>query len=270
MPIDHSKRTACELPAAQAQVNNAMRAGLSREQLIEVEFWRTSPTENPDTNAVENILHKCAEARLFLKEIRMYSNLFEQASVVLELGAGQAWASALVKREFPHLVIYASDISPYAVRSVVKWEHVFCSKVDRVFACPGNEIPLEDSSVDLVFCFQAAHHFRAHRTTLLEIKRVLKSRGVCLYLQEPCCPQFWHPLANWRVNRKRPEVPEDVIVHKKLVTIAREIGLSASYNLAPNAMNKGPFETIYNAFLGRFKLLQYLLPCAADLIFRKQ
>jgi len=244
--------------------------GFSEEQRVEVEFWRTSPTENPDSNAVENILHKCAEARILLRELRLHSVFFERASVVLELGAGQAWASALVKREFPHLVTYASDISPYAVRSVAKWDHVFCSKVDRVFACPSNEIPLEDGSVDLVFCFQAAHHFRAHRTTLLEIKRVLKSSGVCLYLQEPCCPWFWYPLANWRVNHKRPAVPEDVIVHRKLASIAAEIGFSASYNLVPHTMNRGPIETIYYAFLGRVKPLRYLLPCAADFIFLKQ
>jgi SAM-dependent methyltransferase len=243
--------------------------GLSREQAIEVEFWRTSPNESPDSNAVENILHKCAEARLFLSEFRIHNNIFAQASVVLELGAGQAWASALVKRELPHLVAYASDISPYAVRSVSKWEHVFCSKVDRVFACPSSEIPLENESVDLVFCFQAAHHFREHRTTLVEIKRVLKSSGVCLYLQEPSCPRFWYRLANWRVNRKRPEVPEDVIVHRKLVAIAEEIGFSASYNLVPHTMNRGTIETIYYAFLCRVKPLQHLLPCGADYIFRK-
>jgi len=244
--------------------------GFSREQAVEVEFWRTSPTENPESNAVENILHKCAEARILLGELRMHRVFFAQSSKVLELGAGQAWASALVKREFPHLVTYASDISPYAVRSVHKWEHVFSSKVDRVFACPSNEIPLEDESVDLVFCFQAAHHFRAHRTTLIEIRRVLKSGGVCLYLQEPCSPQFWYPLAYWRVNHKRPEVPEDVIIHRKLAAIAEEIGFSASYNLVPHTMNRGPFETVYYALLGRLKPLQHILPCSADFIFCKR
>ena len=246
-----------------------MRGG-AKEQLIEVEFWRTSPTENPGSNAVENILNKCAEARILLRELRMHRNFFEQASVVLELGAGQAWGSVLAKREFPHLVTYASDISPYAVRSVSKLEHVFSSRVDRVFACPSNKIPLEDESVDLVFCFQAAHHFRLHRTTLVEIKRVLKTKGVCLYLQEPCCPRIWYPVARWRVNRKRPEVPEDVIVHRKLVAIAEEIGFSASCNLVPHTMNREPVEALYYAFLGRIKPLQYFFPCSADFIFCKQ
>jgi len=241
----------------------------SKEQLIEVEFWRTSPTESPSSDAVDNILHKCAEARTLLKEIRMHGKFFSRASVVLELGAGQAWASALVKREFPHLVAYASDISPYAVCSVNKWEHVFSSRVDRVFSCPSNEIPLEDNSIDLVFCFQAAHHFRTHRTTLVEIRRVLKEGGACLYLQEPCCPRLWYSIARWRVNRKRPEVPEDVIVHRKLVAIAEEVGLSASYKLVPHTTNKGPLETIYYDLLSRFKMLRFFLPCSADFIFLK-
>lgn len=257
------------LASGEVELECAMR-GLSREQLIEVEFWRNSLTEGPDCGAVDNILHKCAEARILLRELRMHSSFFERASIVLELGAGQAWGSALAKREFPHLVTYASDISPDAVRSVSKWERVFSSKVDHVLSCPSNKIPLEDESVDLVFCFQAAHHFRAHRSTLLEIRRVLKRKGFCLYLQEPCCLRFWYPLAYWRVNRKRPEVPEDVIVHRKLVAIAEEIGFSASYNFVPHTMNRGPVETLYYALLGWAKPLQYFLPCSADFIFFKK
>jgi SAM-dependent methyltransferase len=243
---------------------------LSPEQLVEIDYWRTSLTESPDSTSVDNILHKCAEARILLTEIRSYSNLFAHASVVLELGAGQAWASALVKREFPHVRAYASDISPYAVRSVHKWEHVFSSKVDRVFACPSDDIPLDVESVDLVFCFQAAHHFRKHRSTLVEIRRILKTGGVCLYLQEPSCPVFWYSAAHWRVNRKRPEVPEDVIVRKKLAAVAEEIGFAASCKLVPHTINRGVLETIYYALLAQIKSLQYLVPCSADFIFVKQ
>lgn len=264
--MSHTKHSLAAVPAPSL---DAMR-GFSREQLIEIEAWRTSPTDSPESNAVENILHKCAEARIFLTELRGHSDFFARASVTLELGAGQAWASSLVKREFPHLVTYASDISPYAVQSVSKWEHVFSSKVDRVFACPSNKIPLEADSVDLVFCFQAAHHFRSHRSTLVEIRRVLKPGGFCLYLQEPCCPRFWYRAAYWRVNRKRSEVPEDVIVHRKLAAMAKEVGFSASYNLVPHTMNRGLVETVYYAFLCRVKPLQHLLPCSADFIFQKR
>jgi len=256
--------------AASTQKSADMMERYSKEQLAEVDFWRVSSTEKPESSAVENILNKCAEGRVLLHEFRKYSDLFNKASVILELGAGQAWASALAKREFPHLITYASDISPYAVSSVGKWEHVFSSKVDRVFACPSNKIPLGDESVDLVFCFQAAHHFRAHRTTLVEIRRVLRTKGVCLYLQEPCCPQFWYPVAYRRVNRKRPGVPEDVIVHRKLVAIAEDIGLSARCYLVPHTLNRGPIETLYYAVLARVKPLTHFLPCSADFIFRKQ
>lgn len=242
----------------------------SKEQLQEIEFWRTSPTESPESSAVDNILHKCAEARILLQEIRLHRSFFEEASTVLELGAGQGWASALVKKEFPHLTTLASDISPYAVSSVGKWEHVFSSKVDRVFACPSNRITLESASIDLIFCFQAAHHFRSHRSTLVEIRRVLKSKGVGLYLQEPCCPRFWYPLAHWRVNRKRPEVPEDVIIHKKLLAIAQEVGFSASCRLAPHTINRGVGEGVYYALLTRIAPLRKIFPCSADFIFRKE
>jgi len=243
---------------------------LSPEQLAEVNFWKTSPTESPDSSSIDNILHKCAEARIFLAEVRMYSSLFACASVVLELGAGQAWASALLKREFSHLVAYASDISADAVKSVNKWEHVFSSKVDRVMACPSDEIPLDDDSVDLVYCFQAAHHFRKHRSTLVEINRILKPGGTCLYLQEPSCLEFLYPAARWRVNHKRPDVPEDVIVRGKLTAIAEEVGFRASCALVPHTINRGVFEAVYYALLARVRPLQVLLPCSADFIFCKR
>ncbi len=254
--------------AAGFAVQNPL-SSLSPEQSLEVEFWRTSTTESPESTAVDNIVHKCAEARVFLASIRAHREFFSSASTVLELGAGQAWASALLKREFPHLVSYATDISPYAVRSVDKWEHVFQAKVDHVCACPSDEVPLADSAIDLVFSFQAAHHFRKHRSTLIEIKRVLKPGGVCLYLQEPSCPKFCYPAAYWRVNHKRPEVPEDVIVRRKLVSIAKEVGFEASYNLVPHTMDRGPFETVYYALLAKIAPLTYLLPCSADFVFRK-
>jgi methylase of polypeptide subunit release factors len=43
----------------------------------------------------------------------IWSSAFQQATRVLELGAGQAWAACIVKQRFPHLHVFASDICLY-------------------------------------------------------------------------------------------------------------------------------------------------------------
>ena len=149
----------------------------------------------------------------------------------------------MVKRAFPGLEVLASDLSPEAIALAPRWKDVFGAVPDRTFACASYEIPLEDASVGLVYAFQAAHHFGAHRRTLAELQRVLRPGGHVLYLHEPSCPPRLHDLAKRRANRKRPEVPEDVLVHSELSELAREQGFEASVRFDPDALNRRPGQT---------------------------
>jgi len=59
-------------------------------------------------------------------------------------------------------------------------------KLDGVFPCSSYEIPVESASLDLIFCYAAAHHFMAHRRTLREIHRVLAPAGIaCICVNPP-------------------------------------------------------------------------------------
>jgi SAM-dependent methyltransferase len=146
---------------------------------------------------------------------------------------------------------------------------VFKVQIDQHYACKSYNIPEEDASLDCVFCFAAAHHFVAHRRTLQEIARVLSPGGNCLYFYEPSCPSFWHPLAYRRVNRKRPEVPEDVLIYSKIRDLASDAGLNYDLQFYPSTLKRGAVETVYYTLLGEIHPLQRLLPCTVNYHFSK-
>jgi SAM-dependent methyltransferase len=239
-----------------------------REQ-EELRFWEESETESPQSDSIENILNKAAGARVFLEKLGAYSSLFANARSILELGAGQCWASCIVKRLYPDATVTATDISPAAVASAKKWEHIYRTQLDRVLASRAFDTPFEQSSFDLIFAYSAAHHFAKHRRTFRELARILQPGGCALYLHEPGCPAYLYGLALRRVNAKRIEVFEDVLRYRQLVELGKEFGLNVEYRFAPTVTNRGPVETIYYFGLQKVPVLQRVLPSTVDIIIRK-
>jgi ubiquinone/menaquinone biosynthesis C-methylase UbiE len=188
---------------------------------------------------------------------------------VLELGGGQGWSSCLIKRLHPAAHVTLTDISPFAVQSAGKWESVFSTRLDAAYACNSDAIEEPDDSLDLVYCFAAAHHFRSHRRTLRELKRVLRPGGVALYLYEPACPRIWHGISYRRVNRVRPAVEEDVLVWQELLKVARELGLEARVDFHPSTLHRRPIAAVYYAVLSWMPWLCRLVPCSANFVFTK-
>ncbi len=245
-----------------------MKSTAERE-LAEIRFWENSKSESPQSDSLESILRKAAEAQVFLEKVDYFKKLFVSANRILELGGGQCWASCIVKRLFSNVHVTATDISPAAVASLHKWEHIFRVKVDDVEACSASDTPFGDKSFDLVFVFSAAHHFAQHRKTFIELARILRPGGTALYLHEPGCQSFMLSAARWRVNAKRPWVYEDVIVYKKLMELGKETGLDVKVRFAPTITNRGPMQTIYFFVMRQLPLLQYVLPTTVDIIIHK-
>ena len=243
---------------------------LKRAERIEIEYWRTSPTESPGSDSIENILNKMTDAPVFLEAIAGYRSVLDESQRILELGAGQGWASCLLKRILgPNTRVVASDISPHAPASLPTWTRLFDVGGVPGIACRSYALPFAACSFDTVIAFQAAHHFRAHRSTLEEIARVLRAGGACLYLHEPACPGYIYRLAHYRVNRKRPDVPEDVLVASRLFGIAREVGLVPSSEFDVSILKRGPTEMVYYMGLRMLPWLRHVLPCTRHFLFRK-
>jgi SAM-dependent methyltransferase len=247
-----------------------MKPRLELLQKREIEYWRESEHETPDSDSVHNLINKMGDVPVFMEALQPYTSLFEGKDLrILELGGGQGWSACLMKRLFPRAHVTLSDISPYAVQSRPKWENVFQTKIDAAYACLSYLIPEADASLDVVYCFAAAHHFRAHRRTLKELYRVLKPGGTALYLYEPTCRRILHPLAYRRVNRIRPAVEEDVIVWRDLVAIAKEAGLNTRVDFTPSTLRRRPIVAVYYAVLALLPLLGRILPCSANFVFTK-
>lgn len=236
---------------------------------MEIEYWATSPKESPEADTIENVVTKMTEAGVLVEKLDAFADLFASASAILELGGGQLWASCIVKKCWPNAEVVGTDIAPAAVASAGRWERTFDVRLDKVATCPSSAIPFPDASFDLVFAFATAHHFGRHAATLTEVARVLRPGGHGLYLHEPSCLPVLYPLALRRVNRKRPEVPEDVIVPRRLAEAATGAGLGIEYRYAPTTTARGPKQTLYYEVLSRTRPLCRILPCSIDVVFRK-
>ena len=242
---------------------------LLARQRCEINFWRDSPHERPQSQSLESVINKAAEAAILLHLLQVYQTDFDRAGDILELGGGQGWAACIAKRKFPRAAVTTTDISSYALASLPKWERIFNAHLDGAHACRSYEIPVRDESYDLVFCFAAAHHFGAHRRTLSELRRILRPNGVVLYLYEPSCPRLLYGPAVERVRRKRPEVPEDVLIPSQIRALAKESGLSLEVRFYPSVQYRSPGALLYYSVLARLAWLQKVLPCTANFRFTK-
>lgn len=235
-------------------------------QHIELALWE----QLKDQDWLANLANKLSEMRWLLPRFAEYTQLFGKAQSILELGAGDGWASCVAKRLYPDAWVIASDISEAAISGIGKWERIFESSVDARLACKSYAVPLPDGSIDVIFTFQAAHHFLLQVESLEEVARLLKPGGVCLYMNEPSCQQLIHPIAKWRVNAKRPECPEDVLVVQEMRKAAAKFDLTFDILYKPETVNRGVIEGVYYKVLSTLPALCRWLPCTADFIFTKR
>ena len=266
MNMAESMAAASPVPEQPAETR---RGDLAGRRQIEIDFWRDSPVEKPGAESLLNQLDKSADALILVSALARLGLPRVSATHALELGAGQGWGSCVLKRLRPELHVTATDISSFAVESTQRWERIYSVEVDAREACTSDRLPFEDASIDFVFCFAAAHHFVTHAKTLRELTRVLKPGGVVAYLYEPTSPRLLYRRAYKRVNAKRPEVPEDVLVPSLLRRQAAAAGLGFKVDYWPATLKRGRMAALYYAVLAVVPGLRRVLPCTANLIFEK-
>lgn len=242
---------------------------IAEKQKIEIEFWRDSRHQSPDADSVSNILDRMTDGLVFLDSLKRHKKIIPKKGRVLELGAGQGWASCVYKKLYPQAHVTVTDISEFAVISLPGWERIFEVKTDKSYACKSYEINEKDASLDMIFCFAAAHHFLAHKRTLREIYRVLRPGGKAIYFHEPASTRLFYRIACRRMNKKRSTVPEDVLIISEIKKLAVNAGLDLHVDYYPSLIKRGPLETVYFYVLGQLPFLQRILPCSVNLIFTK-
>ena len=244
-------------------------ARLSRDELRQIAFWEHSPDESPDADSLEVLARKFNESRVFLEKLECFRDLFSSATDILELGAGQCWASCMVKQQLPGARVVATDLAPAAVASAHKWERILGLKLDQIEVCKSYATPFPDNSFDLIFAFSAAHHFGNHEATLKELRRLLRPGASALYFHEPSSPRVLYPFAYRRVNAHGCDYHEDVLIPAEMTEIARRCDLWATIRFAPTVTARRPLETVYYLVLSRARFLQRLFPCTVDVALAK-
>lgn len=252
-----------------SELNLSGFRNLEEKEDIDIQAWARHGLCSQNTAFLHHKVNKMAEARAFINKLDKYQAIFYRANSVLELGGGSCWASYIVKTLYPETKVTGTDIAPSAIENSGIWADVFQAHIDDAVACKSYELPFEDNSFYLIFSFASAHHFGKHAKTFSEVNRVLKPGGKLLYLYEPGCRRYIYPLAHWRVNRKRPEVPEDVLVYRHLLKLCRDIGLEGVVNFDPSVESRGAAETLYFTALRLFPFLQDFLPCTIDMVVSK-
>ena len=243
--------------------------GIDERQAAEIIFWRDAVHESPGADSVHNLVNKMADAQVFLECIDRHREKLALRGTVLEIGAGQGWASCIYKRLFPQASVTTTDISEFAIASLTQWERLYQVKVDRSYACKSYETREADASTDLVFCFAAAHHFLAHDETLREMSRILRPGGRIFYFYEPSSPRYLYRPTVWKMNRSRPELREDVLLPAVLRGLAERHGLVFSAHYHPSLVKRGAIEANYFMVLRALPFLQRVLPCTVNFLFEK-
>ena len=243
---------------------------LKEAQKKEIEFWKNSDLEKSGVKHLPIILEQMSMGKTLLKCLELSKTDLNKNAKILELGAGQGWASCIIKNLFPYTEITTTDISIHALESLKEWEDRMEVKIDKYYECESYKTNEEKESIDFIFTFASAHHFIKHDETIHEISRILKPKGHAAYFFEPVSPKFWYPLAFWRVNRKRPEVREDLLIPNELKKISKKYNLTCKIIETPIFSNReGLIETIYYIFLNIFPFLQKFLPRTAIILFSK-
>ncbi len=244
---------------------------LEDKELQEINFWRDDPNQNPSEFTRGNILNKMQEAKHFNYKLSKYRKLFRQKKNVLELGAGQGWASCFMKKFFlKNANFTVTDISKYAIASLKYWEKLFEVEIINRLACKSYEIPLRDASFDFIFCYASAHHFVKIKETLIELNRLLEPGGHIIFMYEPTCSKLLYPLHYRYANKESYGVPEDVLVPSEIKKIAEPIGLKFKNDYDPHqTIIRSISIELYFKMLKTLPFLQKVLPSSSDLVFVK-
>jgi SAM-dependent methyltransferase len=242
----------------------------------ELAFWQADPRYNRSSPFWENLKVKAGELRMFEDLLpRIGARPGER---ILELGAGQGWASAMLKHDHPGCEVHASDVSPEALLGAQKWEQLLGARLDGLWACQADHTPFADAQFDCIFTFAAFHHFaigNRDRAALAECFRLLRPHGRLVLLAEPTAPAWLHGWAKRKLDAIRSrsgfDIEEDVLVPGRLARAASGLGarMRVDFDTSWSWREIRLPGVIRSAIVRRVPALGWIVPIGAHITFTR-
>jgi ubiquinone/menaquinone biosynthesis C-methylase UbiE len=194
---------------------------------------------------------------------------------ILEMGAGQGWASVLLKNTYPNSYVVASDLVPVALHFCKQYEKFLNTYIDEKWAFNCRDIPFEDGQFDRIFTLAAFHHFGEHNDyskVINEMVRILKPQGKIVLLYEPSSPKYLYNLAFKRVNARRDidGVDEDVLVLSKIEEHVKAINCKFKVEqFSEYKHREGIAATSYYYILSKLGIFKQLFVNTVNIVITK-
>lgn len=194
---------------------------------------------------------------------------------ILEMGAGQGWASVILKNRYPNSYVVASDLVPVALHFCENYEKLLNTYIDEKWAFNCRDIPFEDNQFDIIFAMAAFHHFgenNDYSKAINEMIRILKPHGKIMLLYEPSSPKYLYNLALKRVNARKEidGVDEDVLIVSKIAEYVKTINCSFRSEFFPEfSYREGINSTIYYYVLSKLGILSKFLVSTVNIVIEK-
>lgn len=193
------------------------------------------------------------------------------AGKVLELGGGCGAHAAFLKSKYQNKIdLYYSDSSLNALKSSVRFENFFGTKIDNKWLIEAENIPTGDNTFDAIFFFASFHHIQNPIKSIIECYRVLKPQGKLYLIMEPACPKTLKRL--YGRHTKRMEIKENNYTRaeyaqflKTKFTTIKEHSFTSYYNRETKS------SLLYYQILSILpNFIVNLLPCSQVIIAEKE
>lgn len=145
----------------------------------------------------------------------------------LELGGESCFASGIFKSVFPDSTVYASDVSPNALRNAaLPTSKFFPAAPDYFLAVDAENIPFGENTFDGIFALTMMHHLPHPVQMLNEVHRVLKPGGRFIAIDASVPRHFRWLFSRVAEDRARHYgIQEDLIPYSGWVSIVQESAL---------------------------------------------
>lgn len=254
--------------------NNDILSESDRKEAIAYQKTQDNRSANDGLELFEDIVFKSS----FIKTFQALIPRLELSGKekILEMGAGQGWASALLKSKYPDTYVVASDLVPVALHFCTKYENLLNINVDEKWAFNCRDIPFENEQFDRIFTIAAFHHFgelNNYSKAIKEMVRILKPNGKIFLFYEPSSPKYLYNLSYKRVNARRDldGVDEDVLVISKLQEHTKAINCKLKVDFFPEYLYRDSLNsTIYYYLLSKLSIFNPLLVSTVNIIIEKE